>query len=101
MHRQASRSAWRIQELEIGTAQLKDLQQSLRERVPGTARSDSDEAMCGICMEHPEALELTRCGHKLCQQCSQQLLAVATSSACQCPFCRKYIGGFAVCTGCA
>jgi Zinc finger, C3HC4 type (RING finger) len=67
---------------------------------PGDAplpRADSADVMCGICMEHPELVRLTRCGHSLCATCARQLLAVAASSACACPFCRKYIGGFASC----
>jgi hypothetical protein len=82
-----------LQGLEISTHNLEDLHFSMNVAL---ARSDGgDDVMCGICMEQPETIQLTRCSHNLCAVCARQLLAVAASSACQCPFCRKYIGGFA------
>lgn len=62
----------------------------------GRIHSDSAdvELLCGICMEEPHAIRLTRCSHMMCRRCARQLLVVAASSSCQCPFCRKYIGGF-------
>ena len=93
-------TVWRgsVQGLEIGTGNLQDLQWSVKSRSGEgmlMRASSNDSAMCGICMEHPEVVELTRCNHSLCANCARQLLAVAASSACACPFCRKYIGGFA------
>lgn len=99
-HSHVTNWAETLQGLEIGTHNLEDLHFSMKSRdvAAALARSDGgDDVMCGICMEQPETIQLTRCGHNLCAVCARQLLAVAASSACQCPFCRKYIGGFAAC----
>lgn len=82
----------------MGTHNLEDLHYSVKSREIACAHSMSSDVLCGICLEQPETVELTRCGHNLCAGCARQLLVVAASSSCQCPFCRKYIGGFAAAT---
>lgn len=59
-------------------------------------RSD-DANLCSICMEYAVTITLTSCNHSLCGGCARKLLSAGTASACQCPFCRTYIRGFAPC----
>ncbi|EFJ43594.1 hypothetical protein VOLCADRAFT_106756 [Volvox carteri f. nagariensis] len=58
------------------------------------AASESGEGTCGVCFDQPDVLSISRCGHRLCADCSRELCKLNTLKPALCPFCRGMIGGF-------
>lgn len=59
-----------------------------------SADADSCEGdkVCGVCFDVPPQVVLSPCGHQLCTDCCQSLLAMNSRCVMVCPFCRGGVG---------
>lgn len=62
------------------------------EAAPSPASSDAGDAVCGVCFDVPPQVQLSPCGHSLCTDCCQSLLAMNSRCVMVCPFCRGGVG---------
>jgi hypothetical protein len=62
------------------------------EAAPSPASSDAGDAVCGVCFDVPPQVQLRPCGHTLCTDCCQSLLAMNSRCVMVCPFCRGGVG---------